>query len=226
MSYLLTLHHDTALTLATTRAVVPAAELPALQGALALTEHLSTLIAGQQQALAKAEADARTRGEQAGHQAATARALQDNAQAIAATLADLAAQQAAQRDELREALLALATAMVRRMALDLAPEQVLAALAARAFEQVVPPQPVRLRLPPLLVEPVRAQLAQRELPLPVQCVADEQLGGLACRIDSAAGTLLAGLDDMLDRTAQRLALSRREQASAPAAPAPQETASP
>ena len=44
-------------------------------------------------------------------------------------------------------LAALASGMVRCIAAELAPEQVLAALAVRAFEQVVPQQAVRLHLP-------------------------------------------------------------------------------
>ena len=140
-------------------------------------------------------------------------ALEDEAAAaLAAQLQRIAAEQAAQRDELRQALVALASGMVRRMAAELAPAQVLAALAERAFDHVVPPQPVRLRLPPALVEPVRAQLAQRELVLPVQCSADDTLHGLQCVVESAAGTLLAGLDEVLARTAQSLETSLRTHA--------------
>ena len=103
--------------------------------------------------------------------------------------------------------------MVRRMAADLAPAEVLAALAERAFDHVVPPQPVRLKLPPALVEPVRAELARRELPLPVQCAPDAQLHGLQCTIESQAGVLIAGLDEVLARTAQSLELSQRAHAA-------------
>ena len=63
-----------------------------------------------------------------------------------------------------------------------------------------------------LVEPVRAQLAQRELVLPVQCSADDTLHGLQCVVESAAGTLLAGLDEVLARTAQSLETSLRTHA--------------
>ncbi len=218
MSYLLTLHHGADLTLATTDPVVPPEQLAPLQDALALAERLSALLAGQQAALAEAEAQARAAGEAAGHADGMARAQQAAAEQLAQQLQRIAAEQAAQRDELRQALVALASAMVRRMAADLAPAEVLAALAERAFDHVVPPQPVRLRLPPPLVEPVRAQLALRELPLPVQCSADDALHGLQCVVESAAGTLLAGLDEVLDRTAQSLETSQRTQAELDEAP--------
>jgi flagellar assembly protein FliH len=83
-------------------------------------------------------------------------------------------------------------------------------MALRAFEQVVPPQPVRLRLPPALVDGVRAQLAQRELPLPVQCLADPSLAGLSCVVESQAGALLAGLDDLLAHAARQLEVGQRQ----------------
>lgn len=217
MSYLLTLHHRANLTVATTDPVVPPEQLAPLQNALALADALSTLLADQQSTLAQAEAEARAAGEAAGHAAGEVRALQQAADTLASELQRIAAEQAAQRDELRQALVALASGMVRRMAADLAPAQVLAALAERAFDHVVPPQPVRLRLPPALVEPVRAQLAQRELVLPVQCSADDTLHGLQCVVESAAGTLLAGLDDVLVRTAQSLETSLRTHADTDAA---------
>ncbi|MFT3778976.1 MAG: FliH/SctL family protein [Ottowia sp.] len=213
MSYLLTLHRDAELTLATTEPVVPPAQLAPLQDALALAARLSELLASHEHRLAEAEHAARLQGEQAGHAAGAERARQDGAHALADALARLAADQAAQRDELRHALVALAGAMVRRMAAELAPPAVLAALAERAFEHVVPPQPVRLRLPPELVEPVRAHLAQRELAMPVQCVGDAELQGLRCVVESHAGVLLAGLDEVLARTTQSLETHRRAHSS-------------
>ena len=99
--------------------------------------------------------------------------------------------------------------MVRCMAVELAPPDVLAALAERAFEHVVPAQSVRVRLAPGMLEPVQTRLAARQLALPVQCQADERLGPLECVIESPTGTLIAGLEAVLDRTAQSLELSRQ-----------------
>ncbi|MFD1711868.1 hypothetical protein FVQ98_17630 [Ottowia sp. GY511] len=213
MTYLLTLHRHPQLTVATTDPVVPPGELAPLQDAMALADELTALLAGQQAARVQAQAEGYAAGELSGHAAGQARALQDAAATLAEHLQRIAGEQAAQRDELRHALVALASGMVRRMASDLAPAQVLAALAERAFDHVVPPQPVRLRVSPALVEPVRQQLALRELTLPVQCSGDDTLHGLECVVESAAGTLLAGLDDVLARTAQSLETSLRTQAS-------------
>ena len=207
MTYLLTLHHRPQLAVATTSPMVPAAQIAPLQDALALATQLSALLAQEQAAQDRAQAEGRATGHAAGYADGQARALQEAAQTLAEQLQRIAGEQAAQRDELRQALVALASAMVRRMAADLAPAQVLAALAERAFDHVVPPQPVRLRLPRALLEPVRAQLAQRELALPVQCSADDSLNGLHCVVESAAGTLLAGLDEILERTRQSLETS-------------------
>ena len=209
MSYLLILHRDAELALSTSDPLVPAEQLTALQDALALATRLSELLASRQQQLAQAESQARERGEQAGHAAGVAAARQEGAAALANALADLARTQLAQREELRHALVTLATAMVRGMAAELAPATVLAGLANRAFEHVIPPQAVRLRLPLDMVESVRAQLAERELAMPVQCMGDPDLHGLQCVVESAAGVLLAGLDDVLARTTQLLETHRR-----------------
>jgi flagellar assembly protein FliH len=213
MSYQLTLHRDSELTLSTTEPLVPAEQVTSLQDALALATHLSTLLTSQQQRLVDAERQARERGEQAGYAAGTATARQEGAVALADALADLTRTQLAQREELRQALVALATAMVRSMAAELAPPTVLAALAKHAFEHVIPPQPVRLRLPVDLVELVRAQLAAHELAMPVQCMGDPDLHDLQCVVESSAGVLLAGLDDVLARTTQLLETHHRSRIS-------------
>jgi len=209
MSYLLTLHHDAELTLATTDPLVPAAQLTSLQDALALATRLSELLDSRQQQLADAEHQARERGQQAGYAVGAATARQEGATALASTLAELARTQFAQREELRQALVTLAATMVRSMTAELAPATVLTALAKRAFEHVIPPQPVRLRLPLDMVEPVRAQLAEHETVMPVQCMGDPDLHSLQCVVESSAGTLLAGLDDVLARTTQLLETHRR-----------------
>ena len=66
-----------------------------------------------------------------------------------------------------------------------------------------------VRLAPGMLEPVQTRLAARQLALPVQCQADERLGPLECVIESPTGTLIAGLEAVLDRTAQSLELSRQ-----------------
>ncbi|MDR2155944.1 MAG: flagellar assembly protein FliH [Burkholderiaceae bacterium] len=212
MSYLLTLHHDAELTLSSTEPLVPAQQLTSLQDASALVARLSELLAVREKRVKEAERKARERGKKAGHAAGEAAARQEGAVSLANALADLAQTQLAQREELRQALVALASGMVRSMTAELAPATVLTALAKRAFEHVVPPQPVRLRLPPDMVEPVRAQLAEHEAAVSVQCVGDPDLHGLQCVLECATGVLLAGLDDVLERTVQSLETRRRASA--------------
>jgi len=215
MSYLLLLHRDAELTLATTTPVVPAEQVPLLHDALALREHLSQLLASYEQRALAAEQSAYARGEQAGYIEGLERARQESAQTLSGEIARLSADAAAQREELRQALPTLAGAMVRRMAAELAPPAVLAALAERAFDHVLPPQPVRLRLPPEWLEAVRAKLNERELAFPVQCVADPELHGLRCTVESSAGRLLAGLDEALAHINQSLETHRRTAVQAP-----------
>ena len=213
MSYLLTLHQDATLTLATTERTVPAQQVQALESALDLAAALQTLTSSARDAAAQAQQAACEQGHRDGFAAGLAQAHHEAAGQIAAALQSLAQQHQHQREELRSALVTLATAMVRCMASALAPDQVVTALALQAFEQVVPPQPVRLRLPAELVEPVRAQLATRELPMPVQCLADTEIHGLDCVVESQAGALLAGLDTVLASAAQRIETSQRQMAA-------------
>ena len=180
MSYLLTLHHDATLTLATTERTVPAQHVQALESALDLAAALQTLTSSARDAAAQAQQAACEQGHRDGFAAGLAQAHQEAAGQIASALA---------------------------------PDQVVTALALQAFEQVVPPQPVRLRLPAELVEPVRAQLATRELPMPVQCLADTEIHGLDCVVESQAGALLAGLDTVLASAAQRIETSQRQMAA-------------
>ena len=83
MTYLLTLHRHPLLTLATTEPVVPPEQFAQLQDAVALAEELSTLLAGQQAAVAQAQAEGYAAGEAAGYTAGQARAQQDAAAALA-----------------------------------------------------------------------------------------------------------------------------------------------
>ena len=213
MSYLLTLHQDATLTLATTERTVSAQHVQALETALDLAAALQTFTNSARDAAAQAQQAACEQGHRDGYAAGLAQARQEAAGQLAAALQSLAQQHQHQREELRSALVTLAAALVRCMASALAPDQVVTALALQAFEQVVPPQPVRLRLPAELAEPVRAQLATRELPMPVQCLADTELHGLDCVVESQAGALLAGLDTVLASAAQRIETSQRQMAA-------------
>jgi flagellar assembly protein FliH len=210
MSYQLTLHHDALLSVVTTSRVVPPQDVVPLQDALALLATLRQLVDSSSQTLAAAERDAQERGYRAGYDAGKAQAFEESAQQLSLSLQDLSRQLQSQRDELRDALVQLSSGLVRCMAAEMAPEQVVTALAVRAFEQVIPPQPVRLRLPPSLLESVRAQLLLRELPLPVQCLPDPALTGLTCVVESQAGALLAGLDDMLEQATRQLEIGQRQ----------------
>jgi flagellar assembly protein FliH len=204
MSYQLTLHHDALLSVVTTSRVVPPQDVAPLQDAFALLTTLRQLMDSSSQTVAAAELEAQERGYLSGYEAGKAIALEESAQKLSQSLHDLSRQLQDQRDELRDALVKLASGLVRCMAAEIAPEQVVTALAVRALEQVVPPQP------PSLMEGVRAQLSLRELPLPVQCLPDPTLAGLTCVVESQAGALLAGLDDMLAYATQQLEMGQRQ----------------
>ena len=143
MSYLLALDDAFPGAIATTSPIVPASELPALQDAMALSARLTQLLATQEQQVTQACEEARAQGREEGLEQGRAQALESGAQALSDTLEKIAREQAAQREELRGALVTLASSMVRCMAAELAPPDVLAALAERAFEHVVNRPPAR-----------------------------------------------------------------------------------
>ena len=140
MSYQLTLYQDAFSSLVTTSRVVTPQDVTPLQDSLALLSTVQQWMDNRRQAIDAAERDAQERGYRAGYEAGQAQALEASAHELTRSLQDISVQLAQQRDELRAALVQLASGLVRCMAAELAPEQVVTALAVRAFEQVVPAQ--------------------------------------------------------------------------------------
>jgi type III secretion protein L len=100
----------------------------------------------------------------------------------------------------------LACLIVDRIAAGLAPADVVAALALRAAQDLMPGSPATLRVHPELADAVRQQLldtAEEGSPPPPKVRADPDLTLLDCRIELADGERLAGLG-LQARNAARL----------------------
>ena len=162
--------------------------------------------------LARLEQIAATRSAalQAAHDAAVADGLATGRRAAlvqhAPKLWDAWDQQArsAQADvqALRAALVQLSLQVVQHIATELAPADVLRALAARAAEALLPDSAAVVRVHPDLAAAVRDRVAA--LPGVLEVRGDAQLGRFDCVFDSPAGQLLAGLPQQLARLAAQL----------------------
>lgn len=118
--------------------------------------------------------------------------------------------------ELRDELLRLATAdseraavqrgdlarlgleVVRRIAADLGPAEMIAALADKAAAAVAPETPLTVRVPPPALARARARLAVRAKVEP-----DETLGPNECVLATPLGEVRAGLDTQLAQIARQ-----------------------
>jgi len=195
MSFL-ALHRSECTSLATDRLWLSEGELTRADTARELLERLRTVLATRQAELAAAREQAQQEGYAAGHREAL--------QAVAPRLAD-AWDQAARSattdiQQLRQALVALSLQVVQRVAEELAPADVVAALARRAAQSLLPDSAAVVRVHPDVAAAVRTRLQGSAGVLDVR--GDPQLGPFDCAFDTPAGQLLAGLPAQLSRVLQ------------------------
>ncbi len=145
-----------------------------------LEQHWATCEAEHQQALEQARA--------AGHAQGRAQALAE----VAPRLIDAwdQASRSAQADvqALRAMVSALAVRVTERLAQDLAPADVVGALARRASEEFLHPD---------VAQAVRERMGSPSTSTVFDVRADAALGPLDCVFETPSGTLLAGLRDQL-----------------------------
>jgi type III secretion protein L len=164
----------------------------------------AALLARLEQLCTAREAEQRDALEQAraaGHAQGRAEALAS----VAPRLIDAwdHASRSAQADvhALRGLVTALAVRVTERLAQDLAPADVVSALARRASENLLPDTAAVLRVHPDVAQAVRERVAKppaQHSPTAVfEVRADAALGPLDCVFETPAGTLLAGLRDQL-----------------------------
>jgi len=207
MSFLLALLRQPALTLATTSPVLPAEDLQALPDALALCDRLNQLLADEGERIAQAEAQARERGWAEGRAHGEACARHDAAQQLQAALSTLAHQQQALQGQLQQAVVTLAMVVLRRLAADLGPVEMVTALLQRAFEQTAGDERWSVRVHPQLLPALRERFAAQRGDAADKLhewVADDSLQPYDCVLESPHGRLLAGLEAELQRVQQAL----------------------
>ncbi|MBY0301856.1 MULTISPECIES: FliH/SctL family protein [Sphingomonas] len=187
MSYVL-IHADTAATLVRDDPIVPATDLPAFSEARTLLEAAAAIRdAAASDARTAADA-AREEARAAGH----AEGLATGAAQVRDELLRLAAADAARLTAQRDDLARLALEVVRRIAADLGPAEMVAALADRAAASVSPdPSPV-VRVHPDAVTATAARLGSR-----ARIEGDSRLSRDDCVLATPLGEVHAGLETQL-----------------------------
>jgi len=126
-----------------------------------------------------------------GHAEGTAKAARE----VAQTLAEVHAALQGERARLRAAAAALALDIVRRIAAGLAADELLAALAEQAARDLLPEEPIGVRVVPEAVGAVRRRLWPLGAQIEVQ--GDPDLGAEDCVLDTPSGRTHAGLEVQL-----------------------------
>lgn len=197
MSFL-ALHRSPDTSLASDSLWLSADEITQADHARDLLGQLQALLANRQTELTAAREQAAAEGHAAGREQALA--------TLAPQLADAwdqaARQAAADLAALRATVVALSLQVVQRVADQLAPADVVTALAQGAAATLLPDSTAVVRVHPDVAAAVRARLAGSAGVLDVR--ADAQLGLHDCAFDTPAGQLLAGLQAQLSRLSQAL----------------------
>ena len=183
MSYVLLASAPTA-ALLSDQAVIPAKDVARLETAAALVETL------------EAHRDAVARHARAeGFEAGRAEGLDRAARQVAETLAEIHRVLEAERARLRGQAASLALDIVRRITVELGPDATVAALAERAVRDLLPQEPIRVRVAAERVGAVSARLWP--IHERVEVAAEPGLGPDECLIDTPSGHVRAGLDVQL-----------------------------
>ena len=189
MTYIV-LHADQAATALADDPVVPAAEMRALNSAIALFAE-----AGRTRADAERQVqEARDRGHAEGFAAGHAEGLAAGASDVAAELFRLAVRDGEERRRRQEEISTLAIEVLRRLVGEIGEEKTIAGLAERATATLAPNTAATVRVPPAHARAVGAKLANRT-GLTVE--ADPSLDGMDCVVETALGRNYAGLDTQL-----------------------------
>lgn len=179
MSYVLLASAPTA-TLLSDRAIIPAADVARLSTAAELLETL------------EAHRDAVGRAARAeGFETGKAEGLDRAAAHTAETIAEAHRVLDAERERLRGQAAGLALEIVRRIAAELGPDATVAALAERAVRDLLPQEPIRVRVAAERVGSVSARLWP--IHERVEVTAEPGLGPDECLIDTPSGHVRAGL---------------------------------
>jgi type III secretion protein L len=171
----------------------------ALDCARELLQRLEQISQTREAELAQARAAARAEGHAQGLKEGRDEALKNESQRLWDAWQQAAAGAQAEAQALREALVTLSLQVVQHITAELAPADVVAALARRASESLLPPRAAVLRVHPELADAVRERLQHNNNGATLDVRADARLRWQDCEFDTPAGQLLAGVQAQLGR---------------------------
>lgn len=171
--------------------VVPREQVRPLADAAALLAEAEARLAAVDAAVEAARVEAEARGFAAGLAQGRAEAAAETAR----RLVELDAGTERERAAVRAGVGRLALDVVRRITAELGPEATVAALAQRAVREVLPEQPLVVRVRPEAVGETAARLWPLGAAIEVQ--GDEALGPTDCVLETPGGRTLASLDVQL-----------------------------
>jgi type III secretion system HrpE/YscL family protein len=207
MSFLLW-HRDRSVGIAAGRSVLRANEVPLFADAQQLCERLEQLNHDKVRYIAQAGDEARATGFAEGRDEGR-RAGRDE---IAAQLAAMTRAAAEERDRLRGEVGLLALQVVRKLMGQVAPDAVLAGLAATAVRDMLPTQTMTLFVHPDQCDAVRARVAagaegSDESAARIDVQPDPDCAEGTCRIETEHGAVDASLETQLGRLADAWGLT-------------------
>jgi type III secretion protein L len=189
--------------LATDQAWLSADDWAACESARELLLRLEHVSLTREQERAQALAQARAEGHAQGHAQGLAQgreqALSEEAPGLWQAWDQAATVAQTDMQALREALVSLSLQVVQHITDQLAPADVVAALARRASESLLPPRAAVVRVHPQLAQAVREQLQHSSAGAALEVRADATLRWQDCEFDTPAGQLLAGVQAQLGR---------------------------
>jgi flagellar biosynthesis/type III secretory pathway protein FliH len=199
MSYLLW-QRDGGAGIASDRQVLRAHEVPLLESAAELVQHLGQLVAGRAERLQAEVQDARAQGVLLGLAEGRAQARDE----LASQLLQLQQDQQAQLERLRAEVAALALEVARRLLGQVSAQERLALLAEQAARDLLPAPTLKLHVHPSQLEALRAWregAAQASVLAGTELCGDATLPPDGCRLETGLGSADASLPAQLGRLA-------------------------
>lgn len=173
------------------RAVIPRDEVQSLYDATALLARAEARLAEVDRMREAGRAAGHAVGHEEGHAGGLAKAQAETAEAMTRMHLDLEAERA----RLRESTGRLALDVVRRIAAEIGPEATLAALAERAVRDMLPAEPITVRVAPSNAGAVSARLWP--IGAAIEVTGDDAIDADDCVIETTAGRTHAGLEIQL-----------------------------
>jgi|GEM_PF-1038147 len=202
------------LSLSTDQLVIPATEVNALTNAIDVCDQLHMLLSTRKERLLEAE----KQGFDEGFKQGLEEGLENGRADVAEQLSLIHAKAAGQQDKMKQSVVTLAMQVVRKIADDIGPANMVAAMAKKAVDELVSHSLLILHVHPCAVDAVKSRLNIAEhdshdeptttdkidvaanssaRALHIEVRSEASLSAQDCLIETEFGTTVASLDEQL-----------------------------